>query len=201
MRFTVKLPDGQKLIITKQFWTGSTEIRLDKKIIGKMGMKREQTFSLEFKDGSSHSLRVKHPLFDPLPFAFLDGNDVFASKRFSLLLNAIIMSPLLLVLQLGAIPAMIGCGGVYLNFYIARLDKLQAPVRWTAIGAVPVIGACILIAFNGLILGAKNDKLKKTTPVVQELDPVQDPRNFRFGTRQSDPAEVERQRRWVEEGR
>lgn len=203
MRFSVKLPDGQKLIIIKQFWTGKTEIRLDNAIIGNMGMKREQSFKLKYKDGSEHSLSIKQPLFDPLPYAFLNGHDVFASKRFDKLQTAAICSPLLLCCMLGAIPAMIGCGGVYINYFIARQDEWKAPARWGAIASVPIVGLTVLLLINGAVWQTTKAKDKLSPEAqVHHYDPTEDDRDPRLWARpSSDPAEAARQERWVREGR
>jgi hypothetical protein len=207
MQFTKKLPDGQNLIINKAFWTGKTEVRLDNGILGEMKFKREQNFKFKYKDGTEHSLTIKQPFFDPMPLVLLDGNDIFASERFDQIQTAIICLPLLLVLKLGAIPAAIGCGSVYLNFFIARQNAWKKPLRWTAISVVPVIGAGVVFMVHGLVWGTQtqeksdNGYYLQTQTTTHHYDPTEDDQNPRLWAQPKDAAETERQERWTREGR
>jgi hypothetical protein len=208
MQFTKKLPDGQTVIIRKAFWTGKTEVRLDNGIIGTMGLAREQSFPFKYKDGTGHTLKIKHHLLDPMPFVFLDGHDVFASQRFNKLQTAIICLPALLVLKLGAVPALIGVGSVYLNFFVARRQSWDTRLRWLSIGIVPVIGLAVVLLVNDLAWKAaskgtiKTGYYLQTTSTTHKYDPSEDDRNPRLWAHPSaNPTEAERQRRWVEEGR
>lgn len=153
MRYEIKLQDGQKLIVDKAFWTGKIEVRLDNGILGTRGWNSVEPFTIKFKDGSEHSLVVKHAKLDPMPYVLLDGNDILASQRFSKAQTAVICLPIVLIVQLGAIPALVACASVYLNFFIARDKRLSQQLRWAAIGAVPLIGFIFLQWFNVLIWG------------------------------------------------
>lgn len=214
MQWSLTLRDGQKLIVNKEFWTGKTEVRLDNRIVGKMGMVREQTFPLAMKDEKEHSLTVKHCLLDPIPQLLLDGRDLMSSERFNKWQTAILCLPALLVVQLGAIPALIGVGGVYLNFFIARQKDWVPPLRWTAIGLVPVIGFVITAGVSALVWGGvdkpHHEKLGgrhygKTVGPIKMYDPRDDDNDPRLWAKPPANAEAAergaRAARWVEEGR
>lgn len=210
MRWSVTLQDGQKLIIDKGFWTGKIELRLGNAIIGRMGMKREQAFQIKTKDGTEQPLTVKHCWLDPIPQILLGGKDLMAPQRFNKWQTAILSIPALLVILCrgGAVPAIVGIGGVYLNFFIARQEHVPAPLRWTAIGIVPVVGLVFLLVVSDLVWSTQSkEKSKsgyhlKTKAPTHQYDPAEDDRDARLWAHpHGDPSEAERQRRWVEEGR
>lgn len=202
MQFNFNLTLGQKLVVNKAFWTGKTEVLLDNVIQGTMkGFGRQETFRIKYKDDSEHSLLIKHPILDPMPMVVLDGNDLTAAERFSPLQTALICAPILLILQLGAIPALLGTGSVYLNFFIARQPSLTPPVRWAAIGLVPVLGLIIVSSLSAMLWGTVKDK-KDAQAQTHHYDPTEDDNDPRQWARpRGNAAEAERQERWVREGR
>lgn len=168
MRFEARLSDFQKVIVEKGFWTGKTEVRLDNVIIGKFFGNSKEPLIFKFKDGSDGSLEVKHEILDPMPQLLFNGRDLLASERFPPAQTAIICLPALLILQLGAIPAVVGIGSVYLNYFVARNSKLRPPIRWTVIGSVPVVGFIVLAAFSSLVWGDVESKKPRSQKRAQQ---------------------------------
>lgn len=208
MQWSVTVPDGQKLTIDKEFWTGKIELRRGNAIFGKMGMVRQQTFPITMKDGTEHSLTVKHCWLDPVPLVLLGGKDLLSALRFSKLQTAFICLPAVLMLKLGAIPALIAVGCIYFNFFIARQGNLAMPLRWAVISIVPVIGLVAILYINDLVWGPqaglkhKGKHHQQAATPIKPYDPTEDDREARLWAHpRGNTEEAARQERWVREGR
>lgn len=196
MRFEALLPAGRRVVVEKNFWTTQTEIRLDNVVIGRSLGNSKEPVKFKSRNGKEHSLMVKHEVLDPMPRLLLDGTDLFASERFGALQTAIICVPVLLILQLGAIPALIGVGSVYVNYFVARRDNLPMTARWAVIAVVPVIGFVAITALSTLVWGGENSKKSHASSTQPQTSSYEDPPEW--STRKPTQAQLDAERYTLE---
>lgn len=200
MRFETRLPDNQKVVVEKNFWTAQTEVRVDNVIIGKTSGNTKEPFRFKGKDGTERYLTLKHEILDPMPQLLVDGKDLFASSRFSPVQTVIICLPAGLALQLGFIPVLVGLGSVYANYFIARNTSLNLPIKWSIIGIVPMLGFLVIAATHLLVSGCTQNHTTHRGPASSHVSPstYEDPPEW--SSRKPTAAQLEAER-YTREGK
>jgi hypothetical protein len=162
MKFDLQLADGQTLTIEKSPWFGTGKASIGQTLIGKFTWRGKSPLRLKFNDGSEHTLVVKNHLLDPVPTPIIDGTEHPLARKLEKWETAVVCVPALLILFGGALPAGVGLGGTYLNFYVLRNQKIPAPLRWSLIGAVPIIGFIVLALISAVIYGSTHQDAAST---------------------------------------
>jgi hypothetical protein len=145
MKFKVKLGDGQTLVVDRNIWLGGVKLRIGKTPIGPWNARTKEPIAIELKDGSQKKLTLKIGYFDPAPRVFLDNIEIEHARKLEKWETAIVCLPILLAAFMGAIPVLVGFGGVYINYGLIRNNDMSPVLRWSLIGINPIIGASLLL--------------------------------------------------------
>jgi len=125
--FLLNEPNSPRLRLRRSLWTGRTKLYVDEQEVPREPKKglfdQVHAFAVPMPDGTQRQLTLKNRIYDPVPEAHVDGQELVLAKPLQSWEYIVACVPIVLIFAGGALGAVAGLVATFTNMGIMRSSR------------------------------------------------------------------------------